>query len=123
MKTQQPSIEQILELMKQQMGEAPETLVQLSEINPDFVVHHAMSKQFAMQEGNIPPKYKILIGLGAAAALGVPACINAYVQQALKAGINPEELVETLVLTRFVKGTSVISTAAEAIKMISEAQR
>lgn len=113
------TIEQLLEAMTAEMGRTPETMVQLAKINESAVFRHAADKKFAMSGALIPPKYKILINLAAAAAMGAEKCINNYTQAALKNGISKEEVVEALLLARFVKASSVISASTEAIKMLS----
>lgn len=112
------SIEQLLEAMTAKMGRNPETMVLLSQINESAVFEHAANKKFAMSGTHIPPKYKILMSLDASAAMGAEKCINTYTQAALKNGISKEEIVEALILTRFVKASSVLSSSTEALKMM-----
>jgi AhpD family alkylhydroperoxidase len=82
------------------------------------VFEHVADKKFAMSGTHIPPKYKILLSLAAAAAMGSEKCINNYTQAALKNGISKEEIVEALILTRFVKASSVMSSATDALRML-----
>ena len=64
------SIQQLLEAMTTEMGRSPETMVLLSQVNEKAVFEQAANKKFAMSGEHIPPKYKILLCLAAAAALG-----------------------------------------------------
>ena len=112
------NIQQLLEAMAAEMGKSPETMVLLSQVNEKAVFEQAANKKFAMSGEHIPPKYKILLSLAAAAAMGSEKCINTYTQAALKNGISKEEIVETLILTRFVKGSSVMSSATDALRML-----
>ncbi len=73
-----------------------------------------------MSGKHIPPKYKLLISIAVGAALGNEHCIETYTKVALNKGIAKEEIVETLLLTRFVKGTSVISSSTSALKKMLE---
>lgn len=113
------TIQQLLEAMTAEMGRTPETMVFLSQINENAVFEHAANKKFAMSGTHIPPKYKILMSLTAAAAMGAEKCINTYTQAALKNGISKEEIVEALILTRFVKASSVMSSSTDALRMLS----
>jgi len=112
------TIEQLIEAMTAKMGRSPETMVLLSQVNESAVFEHVANQNFAMSGGQIPPKYKLLINLAAAAAMGAEKCINNYTQMALKSGISKEEIVEALILTRFVKASSVMSSATEALRML-----
>ena len=112
------SIEQLLEAMTAKMGRSPETMVLLSQVNENAVFEHAANQNFAMSGEHIPMKYKLLINLAAAATMGAEKCINNYTQMALKSGISKEEIVEALVLARFVKASSVFSSSTEALRML-----
>jgi len=112
------SIQQLLEAMTAEMGRNPETMVLLSQVNEKAVFEHVANKKFAMSGEHIPQKYKILMSLTAAAAMGSEKCINTYAQAALKAGISKEEIVEALILTRFVKASSVFSSSTDALRML-----
>ena len=112
------SIQQLLDAMTAEMGRNPETMVLLSQVNEKAVFEHVANKKFAMSGAHIPQKYKILMSLAAAAAMGSEKCINTYAQAALKAGISKEEIVEALILTRFVKASSVFSSSTDALRML-----
>lgn len=116
------NIQQLLEAMTAEMGRSPETMVLLAQVNENAVFEHAANKKFAMSGEHIPKKYKILMSLAAAAAMGAEKCINNYTQAALKNGISKEEIVEALVLTRFVKASSVFSSSTDALKMLENAK-
>lgn len=112
------TIDQLLEAMAAEMGRSPETMVLLSQINEKAVFEHAANKKFAMSGEHIPKKYKILMSLAASAAMGSEKCINNYTQAALKNNISKEEIVEALLLARFVKASSVFSSSTDALKMV-----
>lgn len=116
------TIEQLLETMTTKMGRSPETMVLLSQVNESAVFEHAANQKFAMSGTQIPPKYKLLINLAASAAMGAEKCINNYTNMALRSGISKEEIVEALLLARFVKASSVMSSSTEALKMIVNAK-
>ena len=114
------TIEQLLEAMTAKMGKSPETMVLLSKVNESAVFEHVANQNFAMSGTHIPPKYKLLINLAASAAMGAEKCISNYTNMALKSGVSKEEIVETLLLTRFVKASSVMSASTEALRILVE---
>ena len=83
-----------------------------------MVYEHAANKNFAMMGEAIPMKYKLLMSLAISAALGVENCIETYTKVALRKGITTDELMEAIKLARFVKGTTVISSSTNAIKIM-----
>jgi len=114
------NIDELLEMMSQEFGGKPETMELLSKIDEKVVFEHAANKNFAMGGEKIPSKYKLLLSLAVGAALDNENCVSTYTQIALNKGITKEEILETLLVSRFVKGTSVFSTATPALRMMLE---
>lgn len=114
------NIDQLLQGMAQELGKSPETMELLSQFNESAVFEHAANKGFAFSSELIPPKYKLLMSIAVSAALGVEQCINTYTTVALRKGITEEEIVEAMLLARFVKGTTVFSTSTAAFKIMAE---
>jgi len=114
------SIENLLESMAADLGRKPETMELLSQLNEKAVFEHAANKNFAMSGEQIPPKYKLLMSLAISAALGSERCITQYTEVALRKGITKEEIVETLLLARFIKGTTVMSASTAAMRLLVE---
>lgn len=112
------NVEQLLEAMAADLGKKPETMELLSKLNEKAVFEHAANKNFAMSGEQIPPKYKLLMSIAVSAALGSEQCINNYTQVALKKGISKEEIIEALLVARFVKGTTVMSASTEAMRLL-----
>jgi AhpD family alkylhydroperoxidase len=52
----------------------------------------------ALADGAIPKKYKELMAIAVALTTQCPYCIEIHKQAALKAGVTPEELAETVTL-------------------------
>ncbi|OIP83518.1 MAG: hypothetical protein AUK44_05045 [Porphyromonadaceae bacterium CG2_30_38_12] len=117
------TIEQLLAGMTAKMGREPETMVLLSKINESAVFEHVANQQFAMSGSQIPPKYKLLINLAASAAMGAEKCIGNYTNMALRSGISKEEVVEALLLARFVKASSVMSASTDALRMLANSDK
>ncbi len=114
------TIEELLEKMSGELGQKPETMELLSKIDEKTVFEHAANKNFAMGGELIPPKYKLLISIAVGAAMGSEKCTETYTQIALNKGITKEEILEALLVTRFIKATSVYSTATPALKKMLE---
>ena len=118
MEQKKPAIDEMLKMMAEELGETPVTMEYLAKLNEKVVYEHAANKQFAMSGDKIPMKYKLLMSLAISAALGVENCIDTYTKVALRKGISHEEILESILLARFVKGTTVISTSTNAMKMV-----
>lgn len=114
------TIEQLLEAMAADLGRKPETMELLSKLNEKAVFDHAANKNFAMSGEQLPPKYKLLLSIAISAALGSERCTTQYTEVAIKKGISNDEIVEALLLARFVKGTTVLSASTEAMRMLVE---
>ena len=114
------TIEQLLEAMAAETGKRPETMELLAQLNERAVFEHVANKNFAMSGGQVPSKYKLLMSLAISAALGSELCINTYTKVALHKGISKDEIMETLLLARFIKGTTVMSASTAAMRMLVE---
>lgn len=113
-------IEELLSAMEQEGGTRPVTMELLSQLDESAVFEHASNKQWLFSKTAIPNKYKLLMSITAAAALGQENCIKTYVKSALRQGIQKEEIMESLLVARFVNATTVISSSVEAMKLLVE---
>lgn len=114
------TIEELLSAMENEGGSRPVTMELLSQLDESAVFEHASNKQWLFSKTAIPNKYKILMSITAAAALGQENCIKTYVNSALRQGIQKDEIMEALFVARFVKATTVISASVEAMKLLVE---
>ena len=67
----------------------------------------------------VPTKYKLLVGIGVAAALQSNTCTLMWAKQARKAGVTTAEIVEAIVVSRLMKSATVNDTAAEALAWLA----
>ena len=111
-------IKDLLNAMQNELGTEPKTMVLLSQIHEQSVHEHAANKQFAMSGEHIPLKYKLLMSIAVAGALGFDNCMEIYTKLARKNGATVDEIRETIMLTRFVKGTTVLNTATNAMQIL-----
>lgn len=116
--THRPTAEQVLAKMTLEMGKTPEVMVLLSKIKPAMVVEQARSMNFANENSSIPEKYRPLVSLAAAAGSGTSSCITMHIGNALRKGITPVEIVDTLVLARVAVASTVFSNSREGLSML-----
>ena len=113
-------IEELLSAMEKEGGARPVTMELLSQLDESAVFEHASNKQWLFSKTAIPNKYKLLMSITAAAAVGQENCIKTYVKSALQQGIQKDEIMEALLVARFVNATTVISASVDAMKLLVE---
>lgn len=116
-------IEELLAAMEKEAGARPITMELLSQLDESAVFEHASNKQWLFSKTAIPNKYKLLMSITAAAALGQENCIKTYVKSALRQGIQKDEIMEALLVARFVKATTVISASVDAMELLVENEK
>lgn len=113
-------IEELLSAMEKEGGARPVTMELLSQLDESAVFEHASNKQWLFSKTAIPNKYKLLMSITAAAAVGQENCIKTYVKSALQQGIQKDEIMEAILVARFVNATTVISASVDAMKLLVE---
>ena len=68
----------------------------------------------------VPLKYKLLVGVGVAAALQSSTCTVQWAKQAVQAGAAKEEIVEAILVSRLMKAATVNDAAADALQWLQE---
>ena len=68
----------------------------------------------------VPLKYKLLIGIGVAAALQSSTCTLMWSKLAKQAGATQAEIAEAILVSRLMKMATVNDTAAEALAWLNE---
>lgn len=114
------TLEELLHKMEEEMGQEPRPMKLLGKILPQGVFRHAGDKQFAFGLDKVPVKYKLLTSIAVAAALGSERCTKTYVTSASLKGISKEEIAEIIMLARFVKAATVVSTAVPALEYLDQ---
>lgn len=95
-------------------GEHP--LKMLEECDPELLEHVQESGGFALSEGALPEKVKLLIALALDASHGAVAGVRALAQEAMEAGATKNEVFEAVRVANFVCGVGCVYTAAQALK-------
>ncbi len=86
------------------------------KLDPDLLRHVENSSDFAFNDGALPRKYKLLIGMAFDASYGAVNGVKSLAQQALEAGATKEEITEALRVAQHLSGVGCVYTAAQALK-------
>lgn len=123
MEKQNAMVEQILKHMAEKLGEEPKPMVLLSQLLPEMIPRQAQERKFVMELPNIPPKYKHLIMIGVASAVGCHLCTETFIKLAHRDGVSREEIAEAVVTTRFALGSTVYATAVEGMEYLTAGRK
>ena len=85
------------------------------KLDPELLKHVENTREFALADGVLPRKFKLLIALALDAAHGAEGGVRALAQAALQAGATKEEIVEALRVACYVCGAGCVYTAAHAL--------
>jgi alkylhydroperoxidase/carboxymuconolactone decarboxylase family protein YurZ len=95
----------------------------LKEFAPEFAKHQMDEKALLFDNEKyqaIPKKYKLLIGISAAAVLNSDTCTRMWVKQAKNAGISNAEITEAIMVARYMKQAVVNDTVSNTLALLSE---
>jgi AhpD family alkylhydroperoxidase len=109
------------------MSEKPELtpMDRLRSISPEGAKTYMEHRKAIMDNPQlqaVPAKYKLLVGIGVAAALQSSTCTLMWTRQAKQAGVTEAEIAEALLVSRLMKMATVNDTAADALAWL-EADR
>ena len=90
----------------------------LEKVDPELLKLVNDTRAFALTDGALPRKFKLLIAMALDAAYGTVEGVKSLTQQALQAGATKEEVMEALRVTQFIHGAGSVYTAAHAFKEI-----
>ena len=86
--------------------------------DPDLRKLVQSTNDFALAEGALPKKIKLLIAMALDAAHGAAEGVRSLADQALKAGATKEEIMEAVRVTQYVSGVGAVYTAARGFAEI-----
>ncbi len=92
-----------------QMTEPPLKIYE--KLDPELLKHVENSGGFVFNDGALPKKYKLLIGMAFDASFGAVQGVKSLARQAIEAGATPEEITEVLRVAQHLSGVSCIYTA------------
>lgn len=94
----------------------------LKELAPEFAKNQMDEKALLFDHPNyqaVPGKYKLLIGIAAAAIAGSDTCTQMWVKMAVDQGVTREEITEAVMVARYMKQATVNDTVSHAFSMLS----
>jgi len=93
-----------------------EPLKVFEEIDPELLKLVSRTSDFALSDGALPRKVKLLIAMALDAAHGAVGGVRALAGEAMEAGATKEEIAEALRVAQYVSGVGCVYTAAHALK-------
>ena len=88
------------------------------DLDPDLLKLVNQTSEFALADGALPGKTKLLIAMALDAAHGAVGGVASLARQAMQAGATKEEMAEALRVAQYVSGVGSVYTAAHALKDI-----
>ena len=88
----------------------------LEKIDPQLLKLVENTNRFALAEGALPKKFKLLIAMALDASLGAVEGVKALARSAMKAGATREEIAEAVRVANYISGVGSVYTAAQALK-------
>ena len=95
----------------------------LKEFAPEFAKNQMDEKAMIFESPNyqaVPAKYKMLIGIASAAIIGSDTCTQMWTKMAKEKGVSNEEIIEAIMVARYMKQATVNDTVANSLKILSE---
>ena len=93
----------------------------LKQFAPDFAQNQMQEKSLIFENEKyqkVPNKYKMLVGIGVASALGSDTCTQMWTNMAKQNGVSNEEIVEAMQVARYMKQATVNDTIANSLKLL-----
>ena len=86
------------------------------KIDPELLKLVRETNSFALAEGALPRKFKLLIAMALDASHGAARGVRSLADQAMKAGATQAEIVEAIRVAQYISGVGSVYTAADAFK-------
>jgi alkylhydroperoxidase/carboxymuconolactone decarboxylase family protein YurZ len=120
MEEKKPTVDQILKMMAENLGEEPRPMVLMSRILPEWIPKQAQERKFVFDLPHIPAKYKHLIMIAVAASVSSHMCTETFIKIAKRAGVSNKEIGEAIIAARFALASTVFASATEGLEYLSE---
>ena len=95
----------------------------LKEFAPEFAKNQMDEKSLIFESPNyqaVPAKYKMLIGIASAAIIGSDTCTQMWTKMAKEKGVSNKEIIEAIMVARYMKQATVNDTVANSLKILSD---
>lgn len=120
MEEKKPTVEDILHMMAENLGEEPRPMVLVSKVLPEWIPRQAQERKFVFDLPHIPAKYKHLIMIAVAAAVSSDFGTEAFIKVAKRSGVSKEEIAEAIIAARFALASTVFASATEGLEHLVE---
>jgi len=111
-------VEEILKKMEEMIGEKPVPQLLISKIVPEWIPRQMDERQFVMKLENIPEKYKHLIMIAVAVAVGSKMSTEVFTKIAKRKGVSNREIGEAILVARFALSSTIFATATPALEWL-----
>jgi len=88
------------------------------KLDPKLLKLVENTSDFALADGALPRKFKLLIAMTLDASHGAVGGVTALARSAMEAGATKEEIAEALRVGQYVCGVGCVYTAAQALKEV-----
>ena len=95
----------------------------LKQFAPEFAENQLAEKALLFENAEyqtVPAKYKLLIGIAAAAIANSATCTEMWTKMAKSQGVGDAEITEAVMIARYMKQATVNDTAARAFEFLSD---
>jgi len=89
---------------------------------PEFAQNQMEEKALLFENPNyqaVPAKYKLLAGIASAAIIGSDTCTQMWVKMAKEQGVTNKEIIEAMMVARYMKQATVNDTVSHAFEFLS----
>jgi alkylhydroperoxidase/carboxymuconolactone decarboxylase family protein YurZ len=98
------------------MSENPLEIFQ--KMDPDLLKLADETRSFALTDGALPRKFKLLVAMALDASQGTVEGVRALAQLALNSGATKEEIMEVVRVAQYICGVGCVYVSARAFKDI-----
>lgn len=119
MEEKKPTVDQILKMMAENLGEEPRPMVLMSKVLPEWIPKQAQERKFVFDLPHIPAKYKHLIMIAVAASVSSHMCTETFIKIAKRSGVTKEEIGEAIIAARFALASTVFASATEGLEYLT----
>jgi len=88
----------------------------LEKLDPELLNLVENTNRFALADGALPRKFKLLIAMALDASLGAVQGVKMLAKAAMEAGATREEITEAVRVAYYVSGVGSVYTAVQALK-------
>ncbi|AAB90889.1 MULTISPECIES: carboxymuconolactone decarboxylase family protein [Archaeoglobus] len=116
--SQEAKVAEILQKMEEMIGEEPKPQKLFSKVAPEWLERQMDERQFVMSLESIPEKYKHLIMIAVAAAVGSKMCTEVFTKIAKRRGVSEREIGEAILVARFALASTIFATVTPALEWL-----